>query len=189
MAALQHFTDGERRTLLKALVAWSVRGLIVGGIGGGTAEKTYCRAAVKIRRGEVKTTPELLKELSAIVPSDSEFEEAFGLARVPKANLARYYLIALENAKGGVAEPEFVPNANEEEVNLEHVLPKRASATDWGAQFNADERRDYLHRLGNLALLRKGLNGRIGNKPFTVKKPILAMSTFQLTTEISTEPD
>ncbi|MBI3971299.1 MAG: DUF262 domain-containing protein [Chloroflexi bacterium] len=174
LAALQHFTDAEKRTLFKSLVAWSVRGLIVGGIGGGTAEKAYCGAAVKIRRGEIKTTGELLAELSPIVPSDSEFEEAFATARVPKANLARYYLIALENGKQGHKEPEFVPNSNEDQVNLEHVLPKRASASDWGAQFNADERRDDVHRLGNLALLQKGPNGRIGNKSFSVKKPVLS---------------
>jgi len=189
LAALQHFTEPEKKDLLKALVAWSVRGLMVGGIGGGTAEKAYCRAAVKIRRGEIKTTGELLAELAAIVPSDSEFQEAVAVARVPRANLARYYLLALERGKRGEAEPEFVPNSNEEEVNLEHVLPKRASAADWGSEFNADERREYLHRLGNLSLLQKGPNGRIGNKPFAAKKAILTKSGFALTAEIGGEAD
>jgi hypothetical protein len=187
LAALQHFSDTEKKRLLKALVAWSVRGLIVGGIGGGTAEKAYCSAAVKIRAGGIKTTKELRGELTAILPSDSEFDDAFAVARVPKANLARYYLLALERGKQGDAEPEFVPNSNEEEVNLEHVLPKRASATEWGGQFDADERRDYLHRLGNLCLLQKGANGRIGSKPFAVKKPILANSELALTKEIGAE--
>lgn len=189
LAALQHFTNDEKKSLLKALVHWSVRGLFVGGIGGGTAEKAYCRAAVRIRAGEIKTTRELLNDLSAIVPSDTEFQEAVTAARVPKATLARYYLIALERGQSGQAEPEFVPNSNEEQVNLEHVLPKRASAADWGAQFNADERREYLHRLGNLALLQKGPNGRIGNKPFSAKKHILTASTFALTAEIGSETD
>ncbi len=189
LAALQHFTDAEKKALLRALVSWSVRGLIVGGIGGGSAEKAYCRAAFKIRRGEIKTTPELLVELSTIVPSDSEFQEALAFTRIPKANLARYYLIALERGKKGETDPEFVPNANEEEVNLEHVLPKRASVGDWGGQFNAEERRDYLHRLGNLALLQKGPNGRIGNRPFSVKKPILTNSGFTLTADIGAESD
>lgn len=188
LAALQHFTDPEKRTLLKSLVAWSVRGLIVGGIGGGTAEKAYCSAAVKIRRGEIKTTVELLAELSPIVPSDSDFEDAFAVARVPKAKLARYYLIALESKKGGQQEPEFVPNSNEDQVNLEHVLPKRALAGDW-QQFDSDERRGFVHRLGNLALLQKGPNGRIGNKAFGVKKPILKQSEFSLTAEIGSESD
>jgi len=189
LAALQYFTDAEKKLLLRALVSWSVRGIVVGGIGGGTAEKAYCRAAVKIRTGEIKTTTELLAYLAAIVPSDGTFEEAFTTMRVPKATLARYYLIALENEEGGKAEPEFVPNANEEQVNLEHVLPQRATAADWGAHLSADERKEYVHRLGNLALLQKGPNGRIGNKSFAVKKPVLAGSAFTLTKEIGAVAD
>lgn len=189
LAALQHFGATEKKALLKALVAWSVRGLFVGGIGGGTAEKAYCRAAVRIRKGEIKTTKELRAELATILPSDSEFQDAVETARVPKANLARYYLLALERGKQGESEPEFVPNSNEEEVNLEHVLPKRASAAEWGSQFNADERREYLHRLGNLCLLQKGPNGRIGSKPFAAKKPLLTRSKFALTKEIAATTD
>lgn len=189
LAALQYFTNEEKKRLLRALVGWSVRGLVVGGIGGGTAEKAYCGAAVKIRKGEIKTTPELLQDLTGIVPSDSEFQEAFSVARFPKANLARYYLRALERQAQGTPEPEFVPNSNEDEVNLEHVLPIRASAADWGYSFSADERRDYVHRLGNLSLLQKGPNGRIGNKPFAAKKSILAKSAFTLTAEIGRERD
>ena len=74
-------------------------------------------------------------------------------------------------------------------MNLEHILPKRASAADWGGPFNADERRDYVHRLGNMALLQKGPNGRIGNKAFSVKKPILTQSEFALTADVGTQAD
>jgi len=145
------------------------RGLIVGGIGGGTAEKAYCGAAAKIRKGDIKTTEEVLEEIKIIVPSDDEFLTAFGIARVPKGAFARYFLIALERGKRGDSEPEFVPNSNEDEVNLEHVLPKRAAPADW-ASFTQEDRKDYVSRLGNMALLQKGPNGRIGNKPFSPKK-------------------
>lgn len=187
LAVLQHFTDTEKKRLLKALVSWSVRGLVVGGIGGGTAEKAYCSAAVKVRSGAVKSTDELLVELSAIVPSDSSFKDAFKIASVTKAGLARYYLMALEKCTKNEAEPEFVPNDNEEQVNLEHVLPKRAKEADWGTVFSADERKEYLHRIGNLALLQKGPNGQIGNKPFSGKKAVLSSSNFVLTKEIGAE--
>jgi hypothetical protein len=180
LAAMQHFSAAELKRVLRAIVAWAVRGVVVGGIGGGTTERTFCEAAVRIRSGEVKTADELLPVLSAIIPSDDEFRAAFSVARVPRPQLARYYLLALEKAQSGKPEPELVPNANEDEVNLEHILPRNASTKDWG-QFTADERQDYLHRLGNLTLLSKGPNGRIGNKAFTAKKPILAASELQLT--------
>lgn len=189
LAVLQHFTDPEKKALLKALVSWSVRGLVVGGIGGGTAEKAYCSAAVKVRSGAVKTTAELLVELASIVPSDTSFEDAFKIATVTKAGLARYYMIALEKGSKNEAEPEFVPNDNEEQVNLEHVLPKRAKQADWGAAFTTDERKEYVYRIGNLALLQKGPNGRIGNKSFSDKKAALSASAFALTKEVGAETD
>ena len=180
LAALQHFQKKEIQKLLPAIVCWSVRGIIVGGIGGGTAEKTYCGAAVKIRNGDIKTTADLLQEMDAFVPSDAQFTEAFATAKISKASLARYLLLALERGAKNEPEPQFLPNANEEEVNLEHILPKRAG-TDWAAQFTPDERVAFVHRLGNLALLQKSPNGKIGNKPFSEKIPILKQSAFSFT--------
>ena len=190
LAGMQYFTRAELVKLIRAVISWSVRGLIVGGVGGGTYEKAYCEAAVRIRNGEAKTWDDLFeKGINKLVPSDDEFSSAFSIARVQKSNLARYYLIALEGARMGDPEPELVPNANEDQVNLEHVLPKSPTPADWGSAFNADERRDWVYRIGNLALLKKGPNGRIGNKPFSVKKPILAASQLQLTSEIGAEAD
>lgn len=177
-----------RRTLT-ALVNWGVRGIIVGGIGGGTYEKAYCDAAVKVRKGEIKTAAELFNELSKLIPTDEEFRAAVSVARLPKSGMARYLLIALEKGKKGESEPELVPNTDEDQVNLEHVLPKNATDADWGASFTLDERKDWVFRLGNLALLQKGPNGRIGNKSFAVKKPILAASNLELTKEIGAEAD
>jgi hypothetical protein len=179
---------GRPLRLLRGAVAWAVRGLIVGGIGGGTYERRYCDAAVKIRAGDIKSTEELFTELASIIPSDDEFESSFATARVSKGALARYYLVALEKGKIGEAEPELVPNENEEHVNLEHVLPRNATDADW-PQFTPDERKVYLHRIGNMALLQKGPNGRIGNRPFSVKKPILAASQLELTKEAGAESD
>lgn len=184
LAAMQHFTPAEQKNLLRALTAWSVRGLIVGGIGGGTYEKAYCDVAVKIRTGDVKTVDDVYEEISRLIPTDDEFSAEFAVTRVPKSNLARYYLIALEQVESGQKEPELVPNANEEQVNLEHVLPKSAVESDWGANFSPEERLDWVFRVGNLALLAKGANGKIGNKSFGTKKPILGASNFKLTARI-----
>jgi len=188
LAAMQHFGTQELKRLLRAAVSWGVRGLIVGGIGGGTYERKYCDVAVKIRNGEVKSQEDVFKELSSIIPSDDEFKTAFAVARVPRGQLARHYLSALEREKQGQAEPELVPNENEEQVNLEHILPKSPTDTDW-PQFTGDEKKDFLHRVGNLALLQKGPNGKIGNKPFSVKKPILSASALVITREAGAKSD
>ncbi len=183
LAAMQHFTKAEMKKTLRSSVSWSVRGLIVGGIGGGTTEKAYADAAVKIRSGRLKSTAKLKSELTRIIPSDEAFTEAFSSAKVTKSALARYYLNALERKKANRKEPELVPNANEEEVNLEHVLPKKASTKDWPS-FSTDEITDCIYRIGNLALLKKTENAQIGNQPFSVKQPILKKSALVLTSGI-----
>jgi Protein of unknown function DUF262/Protein of unknown function (DUF1524) len=180
LAVMQHFTVAEQRQTLKALVSWSVRGLVVGGIGGGQTERAYCDAAVKIRKGTIKTTDALLSELVSIVPDDSDFKDAFSRARQTKPKIARYIQLALERTQGGQAEPELVPNDDAEHVNLEHILPRNAKPADW-PQFAPEEVSQWANRLGNHTLLKKTQNGKIGNKSWTVKQPILAKSSLTLT--------
>lgn len=188
LALLQHFEEAELKKAMRRMVSWGLRGLIVGGIGGGTTEKAYSNAAVKVREGDIKNTDELLTELAAIVPSDEIFEAQFKTARVTQGRLARYMLIALERARNGESEPELVPNDREEEVNLEHVLPKNPNPNDW-PDFGDDDQKEFLHRLGNMALLKKAENGRIGNEPFSTKKPILASSGLTWTQDAGAETE
>lgn len=188
LAAMQHFDPQELRKTFRAMVSWGVRGLIVGGIGGGTAERLYCDAAVNIRSGEIKTVNVLAVALGQLIHSDDEFESAFKTARITRGPLARYILRALERTAIGTAEPELVPNKDEAEVNLEHVLPRNPVAAQW-PQFTPEQYAEYVHRIGNLALLSKGPNGSIGNKPFSDKKPILAASQLTLTQLVGNRPD
>ena len=188
LAVMAHFSRRELRRTLKALVSWSVRGIVVGGIGGGRTEKAYCDAAVKVREGKIKTTEALLVELSNIVPKDAEFQDAFARARQTKASVARYMQLAMERAKTDETEPELVPNANEDQVNLEHILPQRAKANDWPA-FTPDEVPSMSQRIGNHCLLRKTENAKLGNKPWTTKRPVLATSSLELTKSASCVTD
>lgn len=188
LAVMKHFPPDELKKVLGAAIAWSVRGIIVGGIGGGTYEKRYCEAAVKVRQGEIKSEEELFTELSSMIPTDGQFLAAFAETQVTKSNLARYYLSALEKCERNEEEPELIPNEDEEKVNLEHVLPKSPTDADW-PQFSTDDKKDYVNRLGNMALLQKGPNGRIGNKAFDIKKPILTGSDLLLTKQAGAEID
>lgn len=180
LAVMRHFSGAELRRTLRAIVSWSVRGLVVGGIGGGRTEAAYCNAAVKVRKAEIKSAAGLLKELSAIVPDDGLFEEEFRLARQTKPAISRYMLLALERTKSGETEPELVPNSNEDEVNLEHILPRNAKLTEWPS-FQADEVSRWSARLGNHCLLKKTENSKIGNRSWMVKRPIVSASSLQLT--------
>lgn len=186
LAVMKHFSGTELKTTLKALVSWGVRGLIVGGIGGGKTERAYSQAAVRVRDGEIKDTAELLSELSPIVPPDSEFKASFSKARVTRSRLCRYYLDVIERIQNGTLEPELVPNNDEEQVNLEHILPQNPRENTWN-QFDEDEKKIWPHRLGNMALLRKSENARIGNEEWASKQPILRNSSLTLTQEAGSE--
>ena len=97
-------------------------------------------------------------------------------------------LRALEIHARGETEPELVVNDDADQVNLEHIFPKNATDADWPT-FPSDDKRVWFERLGNHCLLQKGPNGRIGNKPWTIKKPVLAASSLTLTSSVGLEPD
>lgn len=180
LAVLAKLSVKETKEALRLMVSWGVRFLITGGLGGGTLEKHYADAAQAVRAGSIKTAKQLAKQLGSVVPRDKEFESAVQIARVSKPSLARYYLHVLERQQKGEAQPELVPNANQEEVNLEHILPRSPDAT-WSTTFSDDEAAAYASRLGNLTLLAVDPNGAAGSESFAAKKSILAASKFVLT--------
>lgn len=116
------------------------------------------------------------------VPTDTEFESAFGTARVSRTHLARYYLRAIEKTRKHDPQPEYVPNDDVADINLEHVLPLNPSA-DWN--IDAETAKASQKLLGNMVLLKAGQNKDIANKTFAEKKVILAASGYQTTSEVA----
>lgn len=190
LAALSTFNPSEVARFVPTMLSWAIRGLSTGALGAGTAEAAFCEAARDIRAGKITTTEEILSEsrVGALIPTDGAFERSFSTWRVMRGSLARYLLRALELQERGENEPELLVNDDVEAVNLEHILPKSAKQAVWPS-FTEDEQRDYVHRLGNMCLLQRGPNGRIGNKSWATKKPILAASSLHLTASAATQAD
>ena len=183
LAILAKFPVREVQKVLRAMVAWSVRFLIYGGLGGGTLERHYSDRATEVRSGKIATAEDLQKAMSQVVPTDQQFEQAFATATVSKVYLARYYLRALESMDQGDPEPAFVPNPNQEVVTLEHILPENASSA-W-SRIDEETAKVYYRRIGNLALLKSRMNLQVGNDGFRDKKPVLARCEFALTSSIA----
>jgi len=182
LAVLARFSDAEAKEALRRMVSWGVRFLIVGGLGGGSLERRYCDAAVKVRKGTIVRAEDLTRELADVVPSDSQFHASFAGATVSYSYLARYYLRVLERQELGEPQPELVANPNEEEVNLEHVLPRNPSGA-W-AHLNPEIASAFAIRIGNLALMQQRMNALVANDGFAEKRPHLTQSQFRLTAEI-----
>jgi hypothetical protein len=183
LAILSKLELTERKKCLRLLVSVSTRFLIYGVLGGGSIESQYCSRAVDIRTNKVTTANQLLKAMKDIVPSDTEFHKAFENATISKDLLARYYLRTLERHKKGEKEPELIPNASEEEITLEHILPENPSV-EWGS-IPEETHEAYYKRLGNMCLLKHKINSNIGNKGFNAKKKEYAKSEYKLTASLA----
>ncbi|MBN9793587.1 hypothetical protein DMP17_34130 [Pseudonocardia sp. TMWB2A] len=189
LAALTTFDSAEVGRFMSSMVSWTVRGMAGGLLGAGSAESAFGEAAREIRAGRVTTTEGILeiRRVSDLIPSDATFESAFASWRVTRGAVARYLLRAIETEERGEKEPELVVNSNVEHVNLEHILPQSARIADW-SQFPSEELKLWAHRLGNMCLLQKGPNGRIGNKSWNVKAPVLSASKFLTTSRLGATP-
>jgi uncharacterized protein with ParB-like and HNH nuclease domain len=183
LAILASFTQKEIEKSLRMIVGWGVRLIVAGGVAG-ALERKYSDTAVKIRQSAVTTSKQLLSEMKDVIPGDADFEKAFATAKVSKALLARYYLHVLERQELGQKEPELVPNTNEAEVNLEHVLPQNPSPGSW-VGFDADARVAHTYRIGNLALMKVSDNAESGTEEFAEKKKRYLKSSFTLTKMIA----
>ena len=170
-------------SLLKACVTISFRYNVIGSQPTNEQERVYYAAAQKLSSGEIDNAAQVLDALKAVYPADEAFKAAFADKIIRTTNsrnlrIVRYVLCSLEKQLNG-AEPDFESDA----FNLEHVLPQNPSA-GWDA-FSDEEAEAMTYRLGNMALMAKGANKDVGNAPFAAKKPVLAVSTFELTRKIA----
>lgn len=179
LSAIRHFSIPEANQFLLTTVCWTVRYLITGTSGSGALEGYYGRTAFEIHEGRITTTDAFASAMAAILPTDDAFRPAFSVARVAKAHLGRYYLMAMQRKEDGENEPQYVPN-DAGAVNLEHILPQSPSE-DW--EGDADTLKANHRRLGNMVLLQANENKIIGNSGYNMKKPFLKKSAFSLTRE------
>ena len=174
----------EAAKTFKLLAALGVRLLTASSTRSASVETPLAETARKVYAGEVVTAAGIKKELALITPSDSAFVDAMKTLKVANARLARYLLRSLELANSSDTEPYFIPN-DEEVINLEHVLPKRPDGNwdDW----SEDDRRAFVSRLGNQALMRASDNSHLKSGSFEDKKVSFAKSPYALTSRIAEE--
>jgi hypothetical protein len=183
LAVLSTLPKVEVANIVKNLTSWGIRGIVAGNSGGGQVERYFTEAAVGIRKGQIKNSADLLAVLSPVVPNDAVFKNAFGNMRVTKNSQARYYLCAIEKSLMGQSDPELILNEDAKQVNLEHILPQNRSDGEWQG-FTDDEATAYAYRLGNMTLLRKSENQKLGNGQWPEKRKVLEQSALQLNKDI-----
>ena len=148
LAAMRRFDDDEFGVLVGAIISWSVRGLVVGGIGGGTTERAYGEAAVRVSDGSARNTVEVYDALAGVIPTDDEFRRVFASRRINRSRLAKYLLAALSQAEAGTDSPSIVSEATDSQLILRSVMPRTADPFEW-PEFAHDDIAQWALRLGN----------------------------------------
>ena len=76
-------------------------------------------------------------------------------------------------------------------IMLEHVLPRNAKDSYWTGNFDAEAKRNWANRLGNLVIIEGAKNARANNKPFPVKveQYLDKKGKFAITQEVCKEKD
>jgi hypothetical protein len=184
LAVAAKFAPKEASDSFRIFISWGVRLMIASSTRSGNVEETLAAAAQKVFSEDIQNTNQLRKEVSSIIPIDEQFRQAFEIATVSKAVLARYYLRSLEMAAKNEATPWFVPNDDRQAINLEHVLPERPE-NGW-KQFDEEKARVYAKKIGNLALLLAKSNSDLKSAGFEAKKSIYKNSPYELTRQIAT---
>jgi Protein of unknown function DUF262/Protein of unknown function (DUF1524) len=185
MAAHRKLSAPDFATLLKACVTISFRYNVIGSQPTNEQERIYYSVAQRLSSSHITLASQALDALRVVYPTDEAFKTAFADKIIRTTNsrnmrIVRYILCALEKQTNS-ADIDFESDA----YNLEHVLPQN-SAAGWEA-FSDEEVEAMVYRLGNMALMAKSANKDVGNAAFSVKKPVLAASAFELTRKIATD--
>lgn len=178
LAAFEAWGKAKAARLLVKMAGWSVRAQFMGRLGTGTAEEAFASAAVAISDGQAKNQADVRRLLRKLLPTDGEFKLAFENAGKLTTSRAKYVLAMLERATDEKAGRSARPlDWASPSVTVEHVLPVSSAKDDDGSI--------TVNRIGNLALLEKKLNHRLGSAPFKKKAPVYLDSEFHLTRDLA----
>jgi hypothetical protein len=183
LAIAAKFDPKEASEAYRMLITWGVRLVVASTTSKGSVEEPLANAAHSVFSGELITASKLRNVVKGIIPVDEEFRKAFEIASVSKSAFARYYLRSLEMAAKNEATPWFVPNDDQQTINLEHVLPVDPLG-NW-PQFDPETAQTYARKLGNQALMLAKTNSDLKSSSFELKREAYAESPYELTRMIA----
>jgi hypothetical protein len=184
LAARKQFRTSadDLRRLLRACMVVSFRHTVVGQRTPSELERVYNDVAVRVSRGELRTSRAIVDALVPVYLPDDEFRRAFETWTVNprgRRRLVAYVLGRLEQQLEGATADVERPS-----VTIEHILPE-IPGPGWD-HVAEEERERYTYRLGNLTLLERKRNQReAGNAPFGEKLKVYGRSVFKLTRSIA----
>lgn len=182
-AAYEKLSSTDFVRVLKLVSVISFRYTLISGLNTNELEPAYHRAAKALLTGQINRPAEVFEQLRDIYVPDDKFRRDFEVKEVvtsgQRKRLAKYVLCRLETDVTGV-QRDFEADAG----SIEHILPENPSA-EWSAYFSEARQKDFIYRLGNLALLEPTLNRQVGNSLLADKLRLYAQSSYSQPKAIS----
>lgn len=101
-----------------------------------------------------------IKDLASLLRN-----EKWGSFSGTKINKTRYLLLKLDLLSSNSS---TVLQYNKDSSSIEHLMPQNVENTPW--EVDIDKHKEWVHRLGNLALIDRNKNASLSNKVFEEKK-------------------
>jgi len=165
LAVMDGGTNREVASMLRLVWTISFR-YVLSGAGANELEKTYSDAALFVRKTGKRNFETIKALLKGVTVADDRFEEDFERYSFSKSDVARYVLGELDRA----LESDKAIRVDED-ASLEHIMPRKPSS-EWADLPPADEHAYWVERIGNLTVLEKSVNARLGSKGFEKKKAL-----------------
>ena len=168
--------------VLRLVSVVSFRHTVVSGLNPNALERVYHGAAKAVRERSARTPAAVFEHLRTIYVDDVKTRQDFSrlavTTRGQRKRLAKYILARLEqDAAGRACDPDTDPGT------IEHVLPENPS-DEWRDTFDSTRWEEAAYRLGNLTLLERSANRRIGNAAYPDKAGAYAASRYALSRQI-----
>lgn len=181
-AAYEKLSPQEFVRVLKLVSTISFRYTVISGLNPSELEQVYSEGAQAILSDEAKTPREISDRLKAIYVSDDKFVADFKELSVStsgsRGKVTKYILCRLEEELSSKAcDPETDPGS------IEHILPENPTH-EWSDSIDQGEWDELVYRLGNLTLLKRSKNSRIGNSLYLDKKSAYEESEYALSRRI-----
>lgn len=185
LAAHRALPEDQFSTVLRACLMIAFRYNVIGNLPTNEQERVYYAAAQKIVLAASSSSAQVLESLQEIYPKDDAFKAVFAekIIRTTDSRnnrVVRYILCELERQHSG-QDYDF----GSDSFTVEHVLPQNPES-GWD-QFSDEDAEAMVYRIGNMALLAKGVNKDIGNAAYATKRPVLQASGFGLTQKLAEE--
>lgn len=167
------FSDYDILKVVKRIEAFVFRNYTICRMHSNQSEVLFASMANDIYNGVLSDVDDICDEIGVRIVSDEEFVTSFELWSISKnsRDIIRYIFKSIHN----YLDKNMEISIDNSIVHIEHIMPVNVEKWD----VDEETHKNYLWRLGNMALLSGGMNVSISNNPFNDKREVYKKSKIE----------